>query len=589
MGLRSRSARCAGPGVSAQRQQAPAGEKDACTASAEGDAAAAVLRELRMRRRERRLGRLEWFDIAYKAYLVVLFGGGAVLWLTGLVGDEPVTTGLADVAVDGRGLVSLVAATAVFVGLRSGARGGPLAIEAADVAHVLLAPVPRRAVLRLPFVQRLRTAVLAGLSLGAICGRLAAQRLPGSPWAWAASCAAAGALIGVLWCGAALVAHSRPRWIVGGIGVLVVAWHAADAAGTVPAPLRGIGAVAMSAMADTDGVPVDAPWIAVAIAVAVVLVMLAAGTATLERMSLEALARRSALVGQLRFAATMQDLRTVVLLRRQLDEEHPRRIPWIRRPDRAGTAPVSIRRAVWRRDVSGLLRMPAARLARMAVLSVAWGIGIALMMRGTTPAVVAAGLAGFVLGMEAIEPLSQEVDHADRCDQLPIERGDLMLHHLAAPAAMLVPFAVVGALVAALASGDAAGLVVPLLIVSVPGVWAAAAGAVVSAVRDAPDPVAAVRGPTSIAMPEVTGLGTAVRAVLPPAVSTLGIVMVLFVRSAAESGGAVVGASLRAAAGALVLVFLVSQWVRLRDRAHRSTAAFMAEGRAASRLGSGGM
>lgn len=584
MGIRSRSPCCAGSGVTTSHSASPA---DADSGSAAAAAAIEVLGELRMRRRVLRLGRLEWFDIAYKAYLVVLFGGGAVLWLTGLIGDEAVTTDLADIAADGQALVSLVAAVAVFIGLRSGARGGPLAIEGADVAHVLLAPVPRRAVLRLPLVQRLRTAVLAGLSLGAISGRLAAQRLPGSAWSWAASCAAAGAVIAMLWCGAALVAHSRPRWIVGGIGALVIAWHAADAVGVVSAPLRGVGAIAMSAMAGTDGVSVDSAWIAIAIAA--VLVLLAAGASMLERMSLEALARRSALVGQLRFAATMQDLRTVVLLRRQLDEEHPRRVPWIRFAPGAGTASVSIRRAVWRRDISGLLRMPAARLGRMVVLTVVWGIGIALTMRGTTPAVVAAGLAGFVLGMEAIEPLSQEVDHADRCDLLPVERGDLMLHHLAAPAAMLVPLAVVGALVGALASGDAAGLVVPLLIVAVPGVWAAAAGAVVSAVRDAPDPVATVRGPTSIAMPEVTGLGTALRAVLPPAVSTIGVVMVLFIRSAAESGASVVGASLRAAVGALVLVFLVSQWVRLRDRAHRSTAAFMAEGRAASRLGSGGV
>lgn len=563
----------------------------------DGESAVAVLHDLRVRRRERRLGRLEWFDVAYKAYLVLLFGGGAVLWLTGLVGDAPVTSGLADVLADGRAVVSLAAAVAVFVGLRSGARGGPLAIEAADVAHVLLAPLPRRTVLRLPLLQRLRTAVLAGLSLGAITGRLVAQRLPGSPWAWAAAGATAGALIGALWCGAALVAHARPRWIVTGVGSLLVAWHAADAMGTVPAPLHGIGALAMSAAPDTGTASVgtasvgtgslDVAWMAAA--VAIVIVLLAIGMASLERMSLEALARRSALVGQLRFAATMQDLRTVVVLRRQLDEEHPRHVPWIRRPVSAGAAPMSIGRAVWRRDVDGLLRMPASRLVRMVVLSASWGIAVALVLRGTTPAIVAAGLAGFVLGMEAIEPLSQEIDRADRCDLLPVERGDLMLRHLAAPAAMLVPFALLGTLVAALASGDAAGLVVPLLAVSLPLVWAAAMGAVVSAVRDAPDPVATVRGPTSIAMPEVTGLGTALRAVLPPAVSTLGVAMVLFVRSAAASGGSAVGASLRAAAGALVLVFLVSQWVRLRDRAHRSTASFLAEGRAASRLGPGGV
>ena len=54
--------------------------------------------------------------------------------------------------------------------------------------------------------------------------------------------------------------------------------------------------------------------------------------------ALEALARRSALVAQLRFAVTMQDLRTVVLLRRQLNQEQARRHPWLRlRPARSGS------------------------------------------------------------------------------------------------------------------------------------------------------------------------------------------------------------------------------------------------------------
>ena len=51
--------------------------------------------------------------------------------------------------------------------------------------------------------------------------------------------------------------------------------------------------------------------------------------------SLEAAERRTELVGQLRFAVTLQDLRTVLVLRRQLAQERPRSRPWIRRPIRA--------------------------------------------------------------------------------------------------------------------------------------------------------------------------------------------------------------------------------------------------------------
>src|SRR5690606_5620745 len=88
--------------------------------------------------------------------------------------------------------------------------------------------------------------------------------------------------------------------------------------------------------------------------------VLAVGFGLLGRASLEAAERRSSLVGQLRFAATMQDLRTVVVLRRQLAMELPRLRPWVRLRVR-GTG----RLPVFTRGVRGVLRWPAARLARM--------------------------------------------------------------------------------------------------------------------------------------------------------------------------------------------------------------------------------
>ena len=36
------------------------------------------------RRKRHRLGDIEWFEAAYRVYLVALFGGGTVLWLSGL-------------------------------------------------------------------------------------------------------------------------------------------------------------------------------------------------------------------------------------------------------------------------------------------------------------------------------------------------------------------------------------------------------------------------------------------------------------------------------------------------------------------------
>ena len=66
-------------------------------------------------------------------------------------------------------------------------------------------------------------------------------------------------------------------------------------------------------------------------------------------------------------------------------------------------------------------------------------------LRGTTPAIVGVGVALYLLGLDAVEPLSQEIDHPDHTDGVPRARGWLMAHHLAAPAVALVPFALIGA------------------------------------------------------------------------------------------------------------------------------------------------
>src|SRR5215207_837866 len=52
---------------------------------------ASVVAQMRRTRRLRRLGSLEWFEIAYRVYLAALLGGGVVLWLSGLVSDDPAT------------------------------------------------------------------------------------------------------------------------------------------------------------------------------------------------------------------------------------------------------------------------------------------------------------------------------------------------------------------------------------------------------------------------------------------------------------------------------------------------------------------
>ena len=210
--------------------------------------------------------------------------------------------------------------------------------------------------------------------------------------------------------------------------------------------------------------------------------------------TLDALARRSALVAQLRFAVTMQDLRTVILLRRQLNQEHARHRPWVRL-GRGGSSTRGLWVTVWRRGWHGLLRFPVTRLVRMTALALAIGVSQASVMRGTTPAFVLTALLGFVLGLEVMEPLSQEVDQADRADAIPLDRGELLARHLFAPTVALVPFGLLAGVAAWLTLGARSDALVPIAVLCVPTVLGAATGAVISIVRDAFDASVMCRWP----------------------------------------------------------------------------------------------
>ncbi len=307
---------------------------------------------------------------------------------------------------------------------------------------------------------------------GAIVGQLAGRRLPGTPLAWAASGALWGIATALLWAGAALVAHAirLPLWIATSIGFAVVAWQGAALAWHIPGPANIYGSLALWGWQQN---PIDIA------AVLISVIVLIAGLGMLQRTSLDALARRSSLVAQLRFAVTMQDLRTVILLRRQLNQEQTRGTPWV-------AVPRWVTPAIARRGIASVARFPATRLVRMTAFAAMVGVLQAVVVRGTTPALIGTALMLFMLGLEVMEPLSQEIDQPDRTDSLPIERGELLVRHLIAPAIALVPFAVVAAACAVAVLGTNA--IAPAAILALPTVIAGAAGGVVSIVRDAPDP-----------------------------------------------------------------------------------------------------
>ncbi|MGH9139312.1 MAG: hypothetical protein ACRD0G_20065 [Acidimicrobiales bacterium] len=520
---------------------------------------AITVRELRRARRVRRLGDLEWFEIAYRVYLAAFFGGLAVMFLSDLVSDEAVTPAqLVDVTDHGPAVIGLVAAAAVAVGLRSGSDGGPISLEAGDARHLMMAPVTRRAVLLRPVVQRARSMAFAAAVTGAIAGQLASRRLPGSAPAWAASCATAGALIGVVFVAAAVIAHALalPRAATTAAGAAVLAVQGAAVAWGWPGPGDGIGSLAMWGMRTR---PADLAAVAVVVAAAAAAALLA------DRLRLEPLTRRADLVSQLHFAVTIQDLRTVVLLRRQLRGERPRPAPWIRVGRSASMSPGF---AVWQRDLRGIARYPAARIARMAALAIAAGLACVAVMNGTTPAMVAVGGALYLLGLDAIEPLSQEIDHPDFSDGVPVQRGWMLLRHIAAPGVALVPFGLVGAAAVAVAEPS---WTVAALALAVPIAWTGACGSIVSVVRDAPDPV---QPTTTNVPPEFAGFTSSLRFLIPIAISTLASVTVLAMREAPSAGTA-----LRMALGDLLVIAAIGLWVLRRDEWRKRIRAFVEGGR----------
>ena len=178
--------------------------------------------------------------------------------------------------------------------------------------------------------------------------------------------------------------------------------------------------------------------------------------------SIERARERAGLVEQLRFALTMQDLRTVVLLRRHLAHEQLRVAPWF-------ALPMSDRGGPRRRAVRGLLHFRVGRVVRMLLLGVAAGLLIGWSADIPALLVPAAGTL-FLAGYDAVEALGQEVDHPKLWSSHPVEHPGHMLGHLLEVGIVAcLPVTVVATIAAALVTGVGDGRLVALVVVAVLG------------------------------------------------------------------------------------------------------------------------
>lgn len=506
-------------------------------------------------RSKKRLAEVHWVDALYRAYLTALVAGAAVLGAASLAGDGPAhLTG--DALADADAVVGAVAAAAVFVALRSGSRGGPLALEAADVRHALLSPVDRVTALRRPALRQLRFLTFAAALVGAVGGNLADRRLEGNEAAWIACGALAAtatvALAHGLACAAAGLHLPPPAATALGLGLVALA--VGEVADVVPfAPTTALGQIALWPLA--GGSPHPAGGIA---AIVVAGAAVGIGLRLVGGTSLERLERRSRLVGQIRFAATLQDLRTVIVLRRQLTQERARTRPWLRPPLPGRRYPVLTR------DLRSLLRWPLPRIARLLVLVTVAGLAARAAFEGTSPMIVVAGLALFLGGLDAAEPLGQEVDHPTRRDDVPRPAGWVYVGHLPVVTLVSVLLATAAAAVAVVVDpGPGAWAVAAACVV--PAGLAAAAGAVVNVLMGAPDPAGQAAGAWALAPPEAAGMRMMYRLAFPPALAIFGVTPALVARAALEDGRPPAEAALNGLLPALGIFALVGGWVRFRD------------------------
>jgi hypothetical protein len=403
-------------------------------------------------------------------------------------------------------------------------------------------------VLRSLAVRQLRGVVLVPAVIGAVAGNVAASRLGGERAEWLAAGAAFGALASFSVWGAALVASGARLRVrhANAIGGLLVAWALVDVVGEhASSPTAQVARVAVWPLTSSAFV---------ALGVVVPLALVGLGLIRIGHASLEPLRERARLIGELRFAATLQDMRSVIVLHRELAQELPRARPWWQRHSHRGGP-------CWQRDWRGLARWPVSRILRTVVLAAVVALSAVGLWHGVDALVLLAGITLFLVGVDAVEGLAQETDHPERPEQYPVVWGELVIAHLLAPAVILLGLALVALLASAAITGSAADLAVAAITV-VPAALAGVVAAGLSVVIGAPPPTLYL----DFGFPELTTLWLVFRQVLAPLLVVIAFVPIVVAHHAFtdQGSGAAVGAALTAALGSGILVIGASVWLRSR-------------------------
>jgi hypothetical protein len=412
--------------------------------------------------------------------------------------------------------------------------------------YLLLAPVRRDVVLRAAAYRQLRGVVLIPAIAGAVAGSVASASLGGTRVEWIAACCAFAVLTALaVWGGALVVSGTRTGTrIANAIGALLVAWSIVDVVTEhATSPTAQLGRIAL--------LPLTSSPLA-ALGAVEALALVAVGLLVVGGVSLEALRRRAHLLGELRFAATLQDMRSVIVLHRELAQDLPRSRPWWNvRSGRFG--------ACWQRDWRGIARWPVSRCVRVVALAAAAGLACAGMWNGTYVFVVLAGVFVFLVGADAVEGLAQETDHPVRPQQYPRVWGALAQEHLFAPATLLMGLGLIGLLAFWLASGSTTALAVGAIVL-VPVALAGTIGAALSVVLGAPPPTLFL----DIGFPEFTTLFLIIRQTVAPLVVIAAFAPAAFAYHAAATGKSATGTAFLALLIPLFVLTTAASYLRSR-------------------------
>jgi hypothetical protein len=193
--------------------------------------------------------------------------------------------------------------------------------------------------------------------------------------------------------------------------------------------------------------------------------------------------------------------------------------------------------------------------------------------------VIAAGFLAYVLGLDLVEPLAQEIDHTERAERLPVEWGQLLLRHLPVPAVAAVVCAVVGGGVAVALEGGGGRTVALAAVLGLSSALGGLAGAVISTVQGAPS----MSGQTTtdqVLPPEVAGMRIVFRAVWPVVVAIIGSLPALQVANALTKGRDPVATAVQGALFSTLFIAGTAAWVRFREPAKAWLRQAMEEGKA---------